>query len=71
MFSEYLKVKLKENKIDVSVYHAYLIGILEDNIDLDEKRENLIDICSSLIVNELFFSIKKYLNIFVPLPLGI
>ncbi|KAG5681522.1 hypothetical protein PVAND_010948 [Polypedilum vanderplanki] len=60
-FHEFLKNKLKSFKIDVGVYHSYLLGILEDNIDEDEKREMLTDIISSLIesdvdilVNEIF-----------------
>jgi hypothetical protein len=51
MFGEYLKNKLKACKIDVGIYHSYLIGILEDNIAEDEKKEMLNDIISSLIVS--------------------
>lgn len=50
MFSEWLKKELKLLKIDIGVYHSYLIGILEDNIDDDEKRETISDIVSSLSV---------------------
>jgi hypothetical protein len=55
-FSSFLKSFLKEKKIDVSVYHSYLVGILEDTIDEEEKREMVLDIVSSLIVRprELF-----------------
>lgn len=50
MFQQFLKTKLKEHKVDVSVYFQYLLGILEDSIDDDEKREMIADIVSSLIV---------------------
>lgn len=50
-FNQFLKQLLQEKKIDVGVYHSYLIGILEDNIDEDEKREMVLDIVSSLIVS--------------------
>lgn len=49
-FKEFLTLKLRERKIDVSVYHSYLMGILEDNLDEQEKRENVSDILGSLIV---------------------
>lgn len=51
MFSEWLKKELKTLKIDVGVYHEYLLGILEDSIDENEKREMITDIISSLIVS--------------------
>ncbi|XP_070493014.1 coiled-coil domain-containing protein 43 [Chironomus tepperi] len=61
MFDNWLKTRLKELKIDVSVYLSYIVGILEDSIDEEEKRETLTDIISSLIesdtekfVNEIF-----------------
>ena len=54
-FQEWLKKELKCLKIDVDVYHSYLLGILEDNIDEDEKREMITDIVSSLIVSSEFF----------------
>lgn len=50
-FSTFLTSKLKEKKIDVSIYHSYLMGILEDNIDEEEKREMIADIIASLIVS--------------------
>lgn len=50
-FSTFLTSKLREKKIDVGVYHSYLMGILEDNIDEDEKRETINDIVNSLIVS--------------------
>lgn len=53
MFDEWLKKNLKELKIDVSVYHSYIVGILEDSIDEEEKRETITDIVSSLIVRIL------------------
>lgn len=51
MFDNWLKSRLKELKIDVGVYLSYIIGVLEDSIDEDEKRETLTDIISSLIVS--------------------
>lgn len=51
MFENWLKTRLKELKIDVSVYLSYITGVLEDSIDEDEKRETLTDIISSLIVS--------------------
>lgn len=53
-FNSFLTLLLKEKKIDVSVYHSYLVGILEDNIDDEEKRETIEDIINSLIVSWLF-----------------
>ena len=50
MFADWLKKELKNLGIDISVYHGYLIGILEDNIDENEKREMITDIVSSLVV---------------------
>lgn len=50
MFAEWLKKELKNLGIDIGVYHSYLIGILEDNIDENEKRETITDIVSSLVV---------------------
>ena len=50
-FDQFLTFKLKERKIDVSVYHSYLMGILEDSLDEDEKREMVQDIIASLIVS--------------------
>lgn len=50
-FQEWLNSLLKERKIDVSVYHSYLLGILEDQLDEDEKREMVADIIGSLIVS--------------------
>ena len=50
-FSTFLTTKLKEKKIDVGVYHSYLMGILEDSIDEEEKREMITDIIASLIVS--------------------
>lgn len=51
MFKEWLKKELIQLRLDVGVYHSYLLGILEDNIDEDEQREMITDILSSLIVN--------------------
>jgi hypothetical protein len=63
MFSEFLKTKLKSFKIDTSVYHSYLLSILEDNsIDDDEKRETVTDIISSLIVSMTHSSRSKLEN---------
>lgn len=59
-FSQYLNRVLNENKIDVSVYHSYLMGILEDSLDEDEKREMVLDIVSSLIVSQKYFNYKSY-----------
>jgi hypothetical protein len=50
-FNNFLKELLKEKKIDVGVYHSYLVGILEDTLDEEEKREMILDIVSSLIVS--------------------
>lgn len=50
-FNQWLTFALKQRKVDVSVYHSYLLGILEDNIDEDEKRESVTDIIASLIVS--------------------
>lgn len=50
-FDQFLTSKLKEKKIDTSVYHSYLLGILEDTIEEDEKREMILDIIGSLIVS--------------------
>jgi hypothetical protein len=50
MFQQFLKTKLKEHKVDVSVYFQYMLGILEDSIDEDEKREMITELTSSLIV---------------------
>lgn len=50
-FNSFLTSKLKEKKIDTSVYHSYLLGILEDTIEEDEKREMILDIIGSLIVS--------------------
>lgn len=50
MFADWLKKELKNLGIDISVYHSYLIGILEDNIDENEKREMISEIVSSLVV---------------------
>lgn len=55
-FNSFLTNLLKEKKIDVGVYHSYLVGILEDTIDEDEKREMVLDIVSSLIVSFSHFS---------------
>ncbi|CRK91282.1 CLUMA_CG004960, isoform A [Clunio marinus] len=48
-FSSFLSVKLKEKKIDVSVYHGYLLGIMEDNLDEAEKYEMVTDILNDLL----------------------
>lgn len=50
-FQNFLTAKLKERKIDVSVYLSYLMGILEDTLEEDERRENLLDILASLLVS--------------------
>lgn len=55
-FSTFLTSKLKERKIDVSVYHSYLMGILEDTLEEDEKREMIGDIVGSLIVSSTITS---------------
>lgn len=60
-FSTFLTNKLKEKKIDVSVYHSYLMGILEDNLDEEEKREMVADILASLIVSFKIKEIQKFL----------
>lgn len=60
-FSTFLTNKLKEKKIDVSVYHSYLMGILEDNLDVEEKREMVADILASLIVSFKIKKIQKFL----------
>lgn len=60
-FSTFLTNKLKEKKIDVSVYHSYLMGILEDNLDEEEKREMVADILASLIVSFKIKKIQKFL----------
>lgn len=51
IFNNWLKSELKSLKIDVNIYHSYLIGILEDNIDEDEKREMITDIIGGLVVS--------------------
>lgn len=62
-FREFLTLKLKERKIDVSVYLSYLITILEENIDDEEKRESVSDIIGSLIVNAFWnFSLSDVNN---------
>lgn len=50
-FQSFLSQKLKELKLDVSVYLGYLMGILEDSVDEEEKREMVSDILASLIVS--------------------
>lgn len=60
-FKIFLTNFLKENKIDVGVYHSYLIGILEDTIDEDEKKEMILDIVSSLIVRNSDFAPETFL----------
>lgn len=50
-FQNFLQAKLKEKKIDVGVYLSYLMGILEDNLEEDEKREMVLDILNSLVVS--------------------
>lgn len=55
-FNIFLTNLLKEKKIDVGVYHSYLIGILEDTIDEEEKKEMILDIVSSLIVRNSNFA---------------
>lgn len=51
-FQNFLTLKLKERKIDVSVYHSYLLSILEDQgLDEEEKRETVQDIVASLVVS--------------------
>lgn len=60
-FSTFLTNKLKEKKIDVSVYHSYLMGILEDNLDEEEKREMVADILASLIASFKIKKIQKFL----------
>lgn len=59
IFSSFLTNLLKEKKIDVSVYHSYLMGILEDSLDEDEKRETVSDIIGSLIVSCMHGNSKK------------
>jgi hypothetical protein len=58
-FNSFLTNLLKEKKIDVGVYHSYLVGILEDTIDEDEKREMILDIVSSLIVSFSQFFVQR------------
>lgn len=62
MFENYLRNRLKELKIDISVYLTYIIGVLEDTIDEDEKKETLTDIISSLTVSFTFCETKKGYN---------
>lgn len=50
-FQQFLTAKLKEKKIDVSVYLSYLMGILEDSLEEEEKREMVLDIVNSLVVS--------------------
>lgn len=50
-FQNFLTAKLKEKKIDVGVYSSYLMGILEDSLEEDEKREMVLDILASLVVS--------------------
>ena len=57
-FNIFLTNLLKEKKIDVGVYHSYLVGILEDTIDDEEKKEMILDIVSSLIVRILILHPK-------------
>lgn len=61
-FNPWLTKALKSNKIDVGVYHSYLLGILEDNIDECEKRESVTDIIASLIVSFFLFLPCKELS---------
>lgn len=56
-FNNFLTNKLKEKHIDVSIYHSYLTGILEDTIDEDERREMIADILNSLIVSFINLSL--------------
>lgn len=59
-FKIWLKDFLKERKIDVGVYLSYLVGILEDTIDEDEKKEMILDIVSSLIVRISHFAPENF-----------
>lgn len=49
-FHEWLKKELNSIGVDIGIYCSYLIGILEDNIEEDEKREMISDIVSALVV---------------------
>lgn len=49
-FEKWLNIKLNELNTDESVFGSYIIGILESDETLEEKREGLEGILSAIIV---------------------
>lgn len=49
-FLKWLNNKLRELKTDENVYGSYMIGILEGDEPIEEKKEALSEILSQIIV---------------------
>lgn len=52
-FSKWLNQKLRELNTDETVFGAYIIGILEDDDSLDEKKEALEGILGEILVSDI------------------
>lgn len=50
-FAEWLNKKLRELNTDESVFGSYIVGILEGDETVDEKREGLEGILAAIIVS--------------------
>lgn len=51
-FLKWLNIKLRELKTDENVYGSYIIGILDGDESIEEKKEALEEILSQIIVSE-------------------
>lgn len=51
-FLKWLNSKLRELKTDENVYGSYIIGILEGDESIEEKKEALEEILSQIIVSK-------------------
>ncbi len=60
-FLKWLNVKLRELKTDENVYASYIIGILEGDESIDEKKEALEEILSQIIVSVMLWVLWLHL----------
>lgn len=51
-FVKWLNSKLRELKTDENVYGSYIIGILDGDESIEEKKEALEEILSQIIVSK-------------------
>jgi len=61
-FLKWLNIKLRELKTDENVYGSYMIGILEGDEPIEEKREALEEILSQIVEDDIEANLQSIID---------